>query len=110
MGNNRSWYILDDVENIQLLVGKTANSDFLSHLTYIALTHDPRILLVDTCRAYHSGSNFFVEIDIVLDPEMKLREAHDVGESLQFKIEELANVDRAFVHVDYEVEHKVYIN
>ncbi len=70
------------------------------------MTHDARILQVDTCRAYSSGNNFFVEIDIVLPPEMPLQQAHDIGESLQIEIESLQNVDRAFVHLDYETDHK----
>ena len=34
-------------------------------------------------RAYHFGLKFLVEIDIVVDEAMPLREAHDIGESLQ---------------------------
>lgn len=56
---------------------------------------------------------------------MTLRESHDIGESLQWKIEVLSNllflfhvshvsfmckalpdVERAFVHLDYEFQHK----
>ena len=71
----------------------------------MAVTHDSRIQQVDTCKAYYSGSNFVVEIDIVLPPEMPLHEAHDIGESLQKKLECLANVERAYVHIDYETDH-----
>ena len=70
------------------------------------MVHDPRILKVDTSRAYHSGNSLFVEVDIVLPPNMTLEEAHDIGESLQIKLESLKKVDRAFVHLDYEVDHK----
>nr|CAG8441497.1 7353_t:CDS:2 [Entrophospora candida] len=71
-----------------------------------ALTHHEKILQVDTCRAYHSGYKLFVEIDIVMDRDTPLWESHDVGEGLQNKLEKLTNVDRAFVHVDYESSHK----
>ncbi len=86
-------------------MGKSADVQFLQRITYISLTHDPRILQVDTTRAYHSGNDFYVEVDIVLPPSMPLDEAHDIGEALQIKIEELANVERAFVHLDYETSH-----
>ncbi|KAL8514954.1 hypothetical protein ACS0TY_013875 [Phlomoides rotata] len=33
-------------------------------------------------------------------------EAHAIGESLQIKIEQLPEVERAFVHLDYECDHK----
>ncbi|KAF9427852.1 hypothetical protein BGZ94_004005 [Podila epigama] len=100
----RSW-VLTAFEQIQLIVGKTADPAFLKKLTYIALTHHPKILQVDTCTAYHAGTNLFVEVDVVMDPETPLRESHDISESLQIKLESLPNVERAFVHVDYETSH-----
>ncbi|CAH1766635.1 23718_t:CDS:2 [Entrophospora sp. SA101] len=83
-------------------------SSLLTHpdVSLSALTHHEKILQVDTCRAYHSGYKLFVEIDIVMDRDTPLWESHDVGEGLQNKLEKLANVDRAFVHVDYESSHK----
>ena len=63
------------------------------------------MLLIDTVRVYHFGSNFLVECDIVLPEDMSLRESHDIGESLQLKIEKLPEVERAFVHLDYECDH-----
>ncbi|ORY36692.1 hypothetical protein BCR33DRAFT_721502 [Rhizoclosmatium globosum] len=32
------------------------------------MTHDVDIQLVDTVRAYSSGAGYFVEVDIVMDP------------------------------------------
>ncbi|KAI9313453.1 cation efflux family-domain-containing protein [Dichotomocladium elegans] len=92
-------------EQTQLIVGKSADTDFLQRATYIALMH-PGVHQVDTCRAYYAGSSLFVEVDIVLPPETLLRDAHDVGESLQIKLESLPTVSRAFVHVDYETSHR----
>ncbi|KAI9299801.1 cation efflux family-domain-containing protein [Cunninghamella echinulata] len=92
-------------ENVQLVVGKSASVGFLQRVTYIALTH-PGVVQVDTCIAYYSGNNLLVEVDIVLPPDMPLLESHDIGESLQMKLEDLPNVERAFVHVDYETSHK----
>ena len=64
------------------------------------------IKAIDTVRAYHSGPRFIVEVDVVIDPEETLREAHDVAEALQMKLESLPNVERAYVHIDYETSHK----
>jgi divalent metal cation (Fe/Co/Zn/Cd) transporter len=64
------------------------------------------MVAIDTVRAFHLSFGFLVEIDIVLPEEMTLREAHDIGEALQWKIEALPEVERAFVHLDYEVDHK----
>ncbi|KAF9924988.1 hypothetical protein FBU30_005152 [Linnemannia zychae] len=100
----RSW-VWTAYEQIQLIVGKTADPMFLKKLTYIALTHHPKILQVDTCTAYHAGNNLFVEVDVVMAPDTPLIISHDISESLQLKLEALPYVERAFVHVDYETSH-----
>ncbi|CAG7935543.1 unnamed protein product [Penicillium nalgiovense] len=94
-------------ENMWLIVGKCAPREFVNKCIYVTLTHDQRIQKVDTCRAYHSGQQLYVEVDIVMDPETKLRESHDVSQTLQRKLEGLADVERAFVHVDYDYMHDV---
>jgi divalent metal cation (Fe/Co/Zn/Cd) transporter len=50
--------------------------------------------------AYHAGDGIWVEMDILLDPQEKLLRAHDIAETLQYCLEGLAEVDRAFVTVD----------
>lgn len=73
------------IEQIQLIVGKTADPAFLKKLTYIALTHHRKILQVDTCTAYHAGNNLFVEVDVVMSPDTPLMVSHDISESLQVR-------------------------
>lgn len=41
-----------------------------------------------------------------MDPDASLRSSHDVAEELQMKLESLPDVERAYVHVDYETTHK----
>ena len=64
-----------------------------------------QVKMIDTVRAFHFGCNYLVEIDIVLEATMELRTAHDIGEALQHKLERLPEVERAFVHLDYEIGH-----
>ena len=52
-----------------------------------------------------SGPGYIVEVDIVMNPDVTLRYAHDVSQLLQDKLELLPNVERAYVHVDYESTH-----
>jgi len=47
------------------------------------------------------------KMDIVMEEGLPLKITHDVGQTLQRKLEGLARVERAFVHVDYEHEHDV---
>jgi divalent metal cation (Fe/Co/Zn/Cd) transporter len=70
------------------------------------MTHSPMISAIDTVRAYYSGPRLVVEVDVVMDANETLRSTHDVAEELQMKLESLPNVERAYVHVDYETSHK----
>ncbi|KAL7138649.1 hypothetical protein ABFS83_10G177900 [Erythranthe nasuta] len=94
------------LENAVSLVGQSAPPEVLQKLTYLVLRHDSKIKRVDTVRAYTFGVLYFVEVDIELPEDLPLIEAHAIGESLQIKIEELPEVERAFVHLDYECDHK----
>ncbi|WRT70197.1 uncharacterized protein IL334_007191 [Kwoniella shivajii] len=93
-------------EQFTFLAGIAAPPEFINLVTYKALTFSEHITSVDTVRVYHSGPQYFVEVDIVLPPEMPLWKAHDIAQELQDGIEKLKEVDRCFVHVDHEVDHK----
>jgi cation diffusion facilitator family transporter len=88
-------------EQLEMIIGKAADPDFLDVVREMAETHDPAASL-DVVRAYHFGPKFLVEIEIVMAEDTPLRESHDVGILLQHKIERLEEVDRCFVHVDYQ--------
>lgn len=40
------------------------------------------------------------------DPETPLRVAHDVGERLEVLLEMLPEIERAYVHLDWETDHR----
>ncbi|CAM8950030.1 unnamed protein product [Rhodiola kirilowii] len=101
----RTWS-LTVIENVNSLVGRSAAPEYLQKLTYLCWNHHKAIKHIDTVRAYTFGSHYFVEVDIVLPADMHLQEAHDIGESLQEKLEQLPEIERAFVHLDYEYSHK----
>ncbi|CUS08911.1 unnamed protein product [Tuber aestivum] len=89
-----------------LLVGVTAEQSVLRLITYISMTHSPLITQIDTVRAYHSGPRIIVEVDVVMPATTALQVTHDIAEELQVKLESLPDVERAYVHVDYETSHK----
>ncbi|KAI1853566.1 hypothetical protein JX265_004103 [Neoarthrinium moseri] len=89
-----------------LLVGVVASVEMQQLITYVCVTHSDLIQGIDTVRVYHSGPRLIAEVDIVMDPEASLRATHDVAEELQFKLEDLPDIERAYVHVDYETTHK----
>ncbi|EJD55411.1 CDF-like metal transporter [Auricularia subglabra TFB-10046 SS5] len=89
-----------------LLAGRSAPHDFLQLVIYKALMFHKDFDAIDTVRAYHSGPNYFVEVDVVMSRDTPLWKAHDVSQQLQDKLEVLPNVGRAFVHVDHETSHR----
>ncbi|XP_045821652.1 metal tolerance protein 4-like [Trifolium pratense] len=93
------------MENAVSLVGQSAPPEVLQKLTYLVIRH-PGIKRVDTVRAYTFGVLYFVEVDIELPEDLPLKEAHAIGETLQIKLEKLPEVERAFVHLDFECDHK----
>lgn len=95
-------------EHMWYLVGKSAPQDFLNKVVYVSITHDERISKIDTVRAYHAGDKFYVEVDIIMNESESLKVTHDVSQTLQRKLEGLSDVERAFVHVDYDFEHDVF--
>ena len=95
-----SW-VQTGMEQLDLILGRSADADFLDLVREMAETHDPAATL-DLVRAYHFGPRFLVEVEIVMDASTPLRESHDVGIMLQHKIERLEQCDRCFVHVDYQ--------
>ena len=96
----------EGAEHAVMLAGKVAPVSLMQQLTHAAFSHMPeKVVAIDTVRAYGFGLKYLVEIDIVLPEEMTVKESHDVAESLQFLVEEDDEVERAFVHIDFEWEH-----
>lgn len=95
-----SWYVTGR-EQIEQLTGKAAPQEFIDELMEIATNFDER-MTVDSLRAYHFGPKFLVELEMVMPRETLLFESHDLGMELQYEIEGREEVERCFVHIDYQ--------
>jgi Co/Zn/Cd efflux system component len=95
-----SWYQTGR-EQIEHLTGRSAPADFIDELKELAHNFDDR-MQVDTVRAYHFGPKFLVEIEVIMPKTTLLFESHDVGMELQYEIESREEVERCFVHIDYQ--------
>jgi cation diffusion facilitator family transporter len=95
-----SWYETGK-EQIEQLTGKSAPDEFIDELSCLASNFDSR-MIVDVVRAYHFGPKFLVELEVVLPKDTLLFESHDLGMELQYEIEAKEEVERCFVHIDYE--------
>lgn len=87
--------------HIRNLTGCAASADERNILLYLTMRFAKVINSIQGLKAYHSGDKLNVEVDVVLDEGMKLKDSHDLGESLQYVLESVPMVDRAFVHLDY---------
>jgi divalent metal cation (Fe/Co/Zn/Cd) transporter len=67
-----------------LKVGRGAPEDYLGFLQTMADMHDERLKL-DELRAYHFGQRYLVELEVILPPDMSVRESHDIALGLQHK-------------------------
>mmetsp|Transcript_16857 Transcript_16857/g.49269 ORF Transcript_16857/g.49269 Transcript_16857/m.49269 type:complete len:433 (+) Transcript_16857:86-1384(+) len=93
-------------ENLASLVGTAAPPNLARCVTYLAACHCSEVVAVDTVRIYSIGQGYIAEVDIVLPPTMENKQAHDIAEALQIRVEGLAEIERCFVHVDWETSHK----
>ncbi len=66
-------------------MGRGAPREFVDNLMSIANSHHEH-LSVDCIRAYHFGSRFIVELEVLLPPKMTVEESHDIALFLQHKV------------------------
>lgn len=88
-------------ENVARLTGSAVSANVLKKVTFLAWRFAPVVDAYKTITAYHAGDGVWVELDIMLKGETSLSRAHDIAETLQYCLEGLSEVDRAFVSVDY---------
>ena len=86
--------------NVIRLSGSSVDDRLLQKIIFVAYRFESLVSGTKSVVAYHAGDGIWVEMDILLDPQEKLLRAHDIAETLQYCLEGLAEVDRAFVTVD----------
>jgi cation diffusion facilitator family transporter len=104
-----SLYIIYDwactcFENVTRLTGEAANDRVERKMMYMAYRFAPLVEGFKSLKCYHAGDGVCVEIDVLMSEETPLRKCHDIAETLQYCLEGLSEVDRAFVTMDCEFE------
>ena len=95
-------WALTSASHIRNLSGRASTADERNVLLYLTMRFATTIQKIQGLQAYHAGDKLNVEVDVVLDEKMQLRDSHDLGESLQYVLESVPYVERAFVHLDYD--------
>ncbi|CAH2352249.1 hypothetical protein CLIB1423_06S02146 [[Candida] railenensis] len=100
--------------HIDNLTGAVADPLDYKVILYLAYRFAESVKQITALKVYHVGDNLNVEIDVVFAMEefdLSFRDCHDIAEALQYAIETLPNVERAFVHIDYmEANYKGHLN
>ncbi|KAI9717942.1 MAG: hypothetical protein M1828_007034 [Chrysothrix sp. TS-e1954] len=101
-----SLYIIYDwastcLENVARLTGVGVSDRVLKKMIFICWRFAPLVNSYKSITAYHAGDGVWVEVDLIMDERTPLEHTHDVSETLQYCLEGLTEVDRAFVTVDY---------
>jgi len=84
--------------NAKKLAGKRASPAEHQRIAYLLTRFSPLVQHVQHLSVYHSGDAFIVECDVVLPSSTTLTQGHNLGESIQYAIEQLEGVERAYVH------------
>lgn len=82
-------------DHIKHLTGAAAPPQIRNAILYLTMRFAKTIKQITAVQAYYAGDRVSVEIDLVVDEEMGLRDSHDLGESLQYVVESLPVVERA---------------
>ncbi|PRT53261.1 Metal tolerance protein 4 [Wickerhamiella sorbophila] len=93
------------MEHIDNLSGAAASPEDRQQLLYLCMRFSSNIRYITAFNAYHAGDKLMVEVDLLLDKELNLRDSHDLAESVQYAMETMPTVERAFVHLDYRREN-----
>lgn len=91
-------------EHINNLTGAAADPLDYKVILYLAYRFAEPIKQITALKVYHVGDNLNVEIDLVFANDkfnLSFKDCHDIAEALQYSIESLPMVERAFVHIDY---------
>ncbi|MCP4686290.1 MAG: cation transporter [bacterium] len=63
------------------------------------------VLQVHDLRARHSGPQIFAELHIVVEPDLTVREGHDIARNVKYSLlDNFADITRVIIHVDPELK------
>lgn len=86
-------------ENIDYLMGRSADDRFIFDVAKVALKVDG-VKGLNDIRSHYVGDKLHIEIHIEVDRNTKTEISHDIGKLVQIDIEKMEEVQKAFVHID----------
>jgi cation diffusion facilitator family transporter len=87
------------MENIDSLMGKAPEPEMMQDIRSAA-GRVPHVREIADARGHYVGTFVHVELTARVDGDLTTTESHDVAEEVRESVENLAMVDRAFVHIE----------
>ncbi len=87
------------IENIDYLMGKTPSEEILKEIRKRA-SKVKGVLGTNDIRAHYVGNYVHVEVHIEVNKNLNTQHSHDIGKQVQELVEDMPQVDKAFIHVD----------
>jgi ferrous-iron efflux pump FieF len=88
-------------DNIRLLMGEAPPEERRAELQTIA-GNQTGVVAAHDLRAHFLGTKLHVHVHVVVDPEISVKDAHDIGEGVRIAIESEQDVAHCSVHIDIE--------
>ena len=86
-------------ENIDFLMNKSADDSLKIEMINRVMQVDG-VTGFNDIRSYYVGDKFHVEFHIEVKRDISTKESHDIGKHVQNCIEEMDQVQKAFIHID----------
>ena len=86
-------------ENIDYLMGKSADEDLILEIANVALKVKG-VRGLNELKSHYVGNKFHVEIHIDVDKNASTELSHEIGTAVQSAISLLPDINKVFVHID----------
>ncbi|AFN04154.1 cation transporter [Pyrococcus furiosus DSM 3638] len=87
------------LENVGYLTGRAPPYEVCKKIEEVAKSVKG-VVGVHDLKAHYVGPKLHVELHVEVPPNIPLKKAHDISEEVKRKVEELPEVEQAFIHVD----------
>ena len=87
------------IENINYLMGHAPSDESIERIKKKTLSVKG-VKGFNDVNAHYVGSYIHVEVHVEVDKKLSTLKSHDIGKEVQFAVEKLDDVDKAFIHID----------
>ncbi len=87
------------LESVGYLMGKVPDKSIIKQIEQVTM-NTPGVTRFNDLRAHFVGDRVHVEIHIEVDDTLSLRDAHDISITVRYGLQDLPEIDRAFIHID----------